>query len=297
MSNGVVIDHSARTVGGEARPCSGGARFKTSVMLWTVFRELPFDQRLEKVAEAGFRAVELVGEYATWSDAEFCRYNAKRRELGIIVDCTASAMVAPGRARHNAADPCQLEAFLDDVRTELRMMERIDCAEMIVMAGDVVPGLAPKVQHDSCVEALGRAAELAAGQGVTILLENVDLEENPDYLARSVDDAFQIISDVDHPRVKLCYDIYHAQVSGGNLIARLERNMERVGKVHVADVPGDHEPGTGEINFPNIYRRLAELGYDGYVAMEFLPTGDEVATLARAREMALLAIDDRHPAT
>jgi hydroxypyruvate isomerase len=87
----------------------------------------------------------------------------------------------------------------------------------------------------------------------------------------------------------VCYDLYHAQISGGNLIANLERYIDLVGKVHIGDVPGHHEPGTGEINFPNIYKKLAELGYDGYVAMEFLATGDPVATIARARGDALVA--------
>jgi hydroxypyruvate isomerase len=160
---------------------------------------------------------------------------------------------------------------------------------MIVMAGDLVPRLSRQAQHDSCVDALRGAADLAEAQGATVLLENVDLEENPDYLAQSMDDAFRIIADVEHPCLKLCYDLYHAQISGGNLIANLERHIDLVGKIHVGDVPGHHEPGTGEINFTNVYKKLAELGYDGYVAMEFLPTGDPVTTLAAAREAALLA--------
>jgi hydroxypyruvate isomerase len=289
MPESVTIEQSAAPAVRRASSSPVQAPFKTSVMLWTVSRDLPFGQRLEEAAAAGYRAVELAGEYAMWSEDDFRRYNAKRRELGITFDCTAAAMVAPGRARHNAADPRQREGFLDDIRVELRMMAKIECAEMIVMAGDLVPGLAAQVQHDSCVEALKSAADLAAREGVTILLENVDLEENPDYVARSVDDAVQIIADVDHPSVKLCYDLFHAQISGGNLIANLERHIDRVGKIHIGDVPGHHEPGTGEINFPNIYKKLVDLGYDGYVAMEFLPTGDPVTTLARAREAALLA--------
>src|SRR5262249_46694219 len=160
--------------------------------------------------------------------------------------CTVSAMVGSGRARHNASDPHQREAFLGDVRAELTMMERIGCPGMIVMAGNIVPGLSRRAQHDSCVEALRRAAELAEGQSVNVLRDNVELEENPYYPAQSVDDALQIIADVDHPHVKLCYDLYHAQISGGNLIATLERHDDLVGKVHIGDVPGHHEPGTGE---------------------------------------------------
>jgi len=290
MDRGATIEPTPAPRTGEA-PAGPAHALRLSVMLWTLGRELPFARRLEMVAEAGYRSVELVGEYTGWSDDDFRRANGKRRQLGITVDCVASAMIAPGRARHNASDPRQRDEFLDDVRADLRTMEKLDCSGMIVMAGDLVPGLSPRAQYDTCVEILRRAGELAEAQGATVLLENVDLEENPSYLARSAAEAFQIVADVDHPHVQVCYDLYHAQVSGGNLIANLERHTDRVGKIHVSDVPGQHEPGTGEINFPNIYRKITELGYDGYVAMEFLPTGDPVATLARAREAAVRSVN------
>ena len=258
-------------------------------MLWTLGTHLPLDERLESVAEAGYRAVELAGEYATWSEDDFRRHNATKRALGITFDCIASSMVGPGRARHNASDPSQCEDFLADVRTDLKIMKKIECPEMIVMAGDLVPGLSPHAQYDTCVATLKRAAEVAGSQGVTVLVENVDLEENPNYIARTAADVFQLVADVGHPQIKVCYDLYHAQISGGNLIANLERYIDLVGKVHIGDVPGHHEPGTGEINFSNIYKKLAELDYDGYVAMEFLATADPVTAIARARGDALVA--------
>jgi len=98
-------------------------------------------------------------------------------------------------------------------------------------------------------QALSRAAELAEPQGVRILVENVDLEENRDYLSQSTGAVFQLVSDVDRRNVKVCFDLFHAQFSGRNLIANLERHIDLVEKVHIGDVPGHHEPGTGEINF------------------------------------------------
>ncbi|HVO82158.1 MAG TPA: TIM barrel protein [Terriglobales bacterium] len=256
--------------------------FKISIMLWTVLHELPFEERLEKVAEAGYRAVELVGEYSKWTEDDFRRYNQKRRELGITFDCTAGV-------RHGAGDPSKREDFLASIREQLEIMKKIECPALIVMSGNVVPGLAPQVQHDSCVEGLKRAAELVEGKGVTLLLENIDLEENPHYYMWSVPEAFKIVEEVNHPRVKFLYDFYHAQISGGNLIANFTRHHDKVGLIHIADVPGRHEPGTGEINHTNIYKKLAELNYQNYVAMEFRPTGDVVKTLARARVEALRA--------
>jgi hydroxypyruvate isomerase len=256
--------------------------FKISIMLWTVLGKLPFEERLEKVAEAGYHAVELVGECSKWTEDDFRRYNKKRAELGITFDTTAGM-------RHGVGDPSVREAFLTDLRAQLKIMEKIECPTLIVMSGNVVPGLSPQAQHDSCVEGLKRAAELVEGKGVTLLLENIDLEENPRYYMWSVPEAFKIIEEVNHPQVKFLYDFFHAQISGGNLIANLQRHADKVGLIHIADVPGRHEPGTGEINYLNIYKKLAELNYSRYVAMEFLPSGDPVKILARARQEALLA--------
>jgi len=94
---------------------------------------------------------------------------------------------------------------------------------------------------------------------------------------------------VGHPQIQFLYDFFHEQISEGNLIEKLERNIEHVGLVHVADVPGRHEPGTGEINYPNIFRKLAELKYDRMVAMEFLPTGDAIAQMRAAGKLAMQA--------
>jgi hydroxypyruvate isomerase len=260
-----------------------GVAFKISVMLWTVFQKLPFEERLEKVAEAGYHAVELVGsEYKNWSDEDFHRANRKRRELGITFDVTAGLA-------HGVADPDAREAFLSDLRQALPAMEKIECPAIIVLSGNVVPGKSHNDQHQSCIEGLKRAAEIAEKKDLTILLENIDLEENPRYYLWSVAEGFEIITRVGHPQVKFLYDFFHEQISEGNLIEKLEKNIEKVGLMHVADVPGRHEPGTGEINYTNIYKKLAALKYDRYVAMEFIPTGDPVASLRRAREEALRA--------
>jgi hydroxypyruvate isomerase len=260
-----------------------GVAFKISVMLWTVFQKLPFEERLEKVAEAGYHAVELVGsEYKDWSDEDFRRANRKRRELGITFDVTAGLA-------HGAADPDAREAFLSDLRQALPAMDKLECPAIIALSGNVVPGMSREDQHQGCIEGLKRAAEIAEKKDITILLENIDLEENPRYYLWSVAEGFEIIRKVDHPRVKFLYDFFHEQISEGNLIEKLEKNIEKVGLMHVADVPGRHEPGTGEINYTNIYRKLAMLKYDRYVAMEFIPTGDPVASLRRAREEALRA--------
>jgi hydroxypyruvate isomerase len=259
-----------------------GVPFKLSVMLWTVFTKLPFEQRLERVAEAGYKYVELVGEYQKWSEDDFRKANAKRRELGISFDTTAGLA-------HGVGNPSERDAFLADLRKELPIMEKIECPAIIIMSGDVVQGMPRTQQHQSCIEGLKRAAGLVEGKNVRLLLENIDPEENPKYYLTSVAEGFKIVEAVNYPQVKFLYDFFHEQISEGNLIAKLEKHIDKVGLVHIADVPGRHEPGTGEINYENIFKTLARMKYDRFAAMEFLPTGDAVQGLRAARQMAIRA--------
>ena len=261
--------------------------YKLSVMLWTVFRDLPFEQRLEKVAAAGYTNVELVGEYAKWSDADFDQANAARKRLGITFDCTAGI-------KSSLCNPAERDALIAEIRATLRTMERLDCPALILLSGNVVPGMTAEAQAQSCVDGLRAAAQIIEGrkingEPVRLLLENIDPEENPKYFLTSVARGFEIVKAVNHPQVQFLYDFFHEQISEGNLIEKLEKNIEHVGLVHVADVPGRHAPGTGEINYQNIFRKLLELKYDRIVAMEFLPIGNPVEELRKAREMALRA--------
>ncbi len=259
--------------------------FKLSVMLWTVFPNLPFEQRLKKVAEAGYTYVELVGEYEKWSEEDYIRANAKRRELGIRFDATAGL-------KHGLCNPHDRDALLADLREALISMEKLDCPSIILLSGDIVPGMPREAQHQSCIDGLKAAVGLIegkkiAGEPIRLLLETIDPEENPKYYLTSAAEAFDIVKAVNHPQVQFLYDFFHEQIAEGNLIEKLEKNIRHVGVVHIADVPGRHEPGTGEINYQSIFRKLTELKYDGVVAMEFLPTGDPVVQLRAAREMAL----------
>lgn len=258
-----------------------------SVMLWTVFTDLPFEQRLEKVAEAGYKNVELVGEYDSWTEADFKRANTKRKELGINFDCTAGL-------KHGVSAPDHRQALLDELRHALPIMEKLDCPSMILLSGNRIPGIARQIQHQCCVDTLKAAADLVQGKSINgepirLLLETIDPEENPQYFLTEISEALEVVQATDRPQVRLLYDIYHEQIAAGNLIKKLEKSLPHLGLVHIADVPGRHQPGTGEINYPNIFRKLAELNYTGVVAMEFHPTGDPVTHLRAARDMALRA--------
>lgn len=275
----------------EAAPGAAIARrtpsFPLSVMLWTVFTDMPFEERLAKVAEAGYSNVELVGEYGKWTESDFARANEARKRLGIRFDATAGL-------KHGIGDPAVREAFLAELGQAMKPMETLECPAMIVLSGNAVPGLSREAQHQCCVETLKRAAALVegkqiAGQPVRLLLETIDPEENPKYFLTSMTEAIEVVRAVNHPQVQVLYDFFHEQIAEGNLIEKLEKHMDVVGLIHVADVPGRHQPGTGEINYTNILRKLAALHYRHMVAMEFLPVGDQVAALREAKAMAVSA--------
>jgi hydroxypyruvate isomerase len=286
------LSHSSNLLGEESTSVKNkgeetGVPFKLSVMLWTVFTNLPFEQRLEKVAEAGYKNVELVGEYDGWTKADFRQVNAKRQELGINFDCTAGL-------KHGVSVPDHRQPLLDELRHALPVMEQIDCPDMILLSGNRVAGMAREAQHRCCIETLKAAADLVQGKSINgkpvrLLLETIDPEENPQYFLTEIAEALEIVEAIGHPQVRLLYDFYHEQISAGNLIEKLEKSLPYLGLVHIADVPGRHEPGTGEINYQNIFRKLAELSYTGMAAMEFHPSGDPVTQLRGARDMALRA--------
>ncbi len=265
-----------------AAPESTSTPFPLSVMLWTVFTDLPFSERLAKVAEAGYNNVELDGEWDKWSPAELTSANEARKRLGIQFDATGEL--------HGIVDASQRDVFLADLKRALVPMEALGCPAMIVLSGDVVPHIPREVQHQNAIEALKQAAVLIEGrtingQPVRLLLECIHLEENPHYYLTSANEAIEIVRAVNHPQVQFLYDIYHEQMSFGQLIDKLEKHIDVIGLIHIADVPDRHEPGTGEINYGNIYRKLVELKYNHMVAMEFRPSGDPIASLRAAKEM------------
>jgi len=256
-------------------------------MLWTVFNDLPFEERLAKVAEAGYTNVELVGEYSKWTPAEFDRANEASKKLGIHFDATAGL-------KNGVANPAQHDALLKELREALIPMETLGCPAMIMLSGNVVPGLTREAQHQSSIDSLKKSAALVEGkqingQPVRLLLECIDQEENPRYYLQSAAEGMEIVRAVNHPQVQFLYDLFHEQIAEGNLLEKLEKNIDIVGLIHVADVPGRHEPGTGEINYGNIYRKLGKLNYKHVVAMEFKPTGDPVESLRAAKAEAIKA--------
>jgi len=262
-------------------PPSTGVRF--SFMLWALSRQGSFEQCLEIVAQAGYRGVELVGEFHTWSAEKRHAVMAQMRSYKMVFDSMSGV-------KAGFAVPEQTDGFFLQFAEHLRAAKELECPQVILLSGNREPGLPEKIQRKTAIENLKRAAEMAAKESIEIVIEPIDLLENPGCYLATVTDGFEIVDAVNAPNVKVLYDLYHEQRSFGNLIEKLEKNIAQVGLIHVADVPGRHEPGTGEIDYPMIYRKLAQLRYDRWIAMEYYPTGEPVKSLEQSRLAAQQAL-------
>lgn len=267
----------------EAQQAGGANRVRFSFMLWALEKQAPFDRCVEWVAEAGYQGVELVGEFQKWSPQQRAQVMARMRSLGMVFDAMSGV-------KAGFAVPEQTEVFRTQFTEHLRAAKELECPKAILLSGPRVEGLAPDTQRQTSIDNLTWAAEAAAREQIDIVIEPIDLLENPTIYLASVTQGFEIVRTANRPNLKVLYDVYHEQRSFGNLIEKFEKNIDWVGLVHVADVPGRHEPGTGEIDYGSIYRRLAALGYSHWIAMEYYPTEEPVASLKQSRIEAQRAL-------
>jgi hydroxypyruvate isomerase len=247
-----------------------------SVMIWVLRKRASFDQNLETVAKAGYRHIELIGEFWQWSDTERERYMARMAQLGITIDATTGMKLG-------FADPTNGDAYIAELRKLIVAAKQVKCARLILMSGKALPSVGDERQRAASIATLKRAAEVLEGEGMSALLEPIDRLENPTYWMDGVEEAATITRSVASPRVRVLYDLYHEQRTRGNLLEKLKKVLDQVDLVHVADVPRRSDPGTGEMAWPNIYQRLKVLNYKGMIAMEFYPDGDPLQALRKAR--------------
>ena len=254
-------------------------------MLWTLNAGRSFEQRLAVVAKAGYRHVELVDEFRHWSAEEFTRNLKLLQSLGLTVDAIAGI-------KAGFADPDHGSTFIAELQALLPIAHRFGSPQIILLSGNRIAGLAVGRQHQACLETLHRAADLLAQENLTGVIEPIDTLENPSIYLDGVTEAFTLTRAIASPSLKVLYDLYHEQRNQGNLIEKLEKNIDQVGLIHVADVPGRHQPGMGEMNFPALYGALGRLHYKGIVAMEFYPVGDAAEMLQRSRLEAEQALHE-----
>jgi hydroxypyruvate isomerase len=246
-----------------------------SVCVEMLFKDKPFEQRLEYVADLGFPAFEFWSRQGKDMNITLALKMALRLDVAAFLASRASMV-----------DPAQRQEFLADVTRAASLAVDLACANLIVTSGPAMPGVPYDEQRWHLVDVLKEAAETAADADVTLVLEPLNQIDHPGSFLSSSDEGFAIVREVGSPHVRLLFDIYHQQISEGNLTQRIVDNLDLIGHIHVADVPGRHEPGTGEINYEHLFGVLRERGYRGYVGLEYHPLVDPAASLRAVRALS-----------
>jgi hydroxypyruvate isomerase len=227
--------------------------------------------------------MELVWEHERFSAADWTEFLSRKTALKMTVDTVAAHHASP-------LDPAQHDKVLADIRASATAAHRLECPCLILLSGPERPGVPRVEQHRAMVEVYKRAAEIAGKENLTLVLEplNTLVDHKGNYLW-SAREGFEMVREVGSPRMKLLFDVYHTQVMEGFLIQQIRDNIANIGLFHVADVPGRHDPGTGEINYANVFKTLSEVNYTGRVAMEYRPVKgrDHVESLKVARALAV----------
>lgn len=257
-------------------------QWRFSSMLWNLGRNTSIEQRLEILSAAGYSGAELVDEWRSWSPEQMRSIVAKRRETKIEFD-----LIFPSRV--DLTNVAQRDLMRAQVKEAIPVAEQLGTKHFSFKSGPHIPGATPEQERTAIADGLKIAAEALGDAKLHILLEPIDVLEDKRQVVNSAQDAFAIVRGTGDPRIKVLYDFYHEQRGTGNVIDTLEKNIDLTATVHIADVPGRHKPGTGEMNYTNIYRALARLKYSNTVCMEFYPQGDVTAELKTAREQALAA--------
>ena len=246
---------------------------KSSACIEMLFTEYPFIERIGRAAKAGFDAVEF--------------WNWDNKDLPAIQAATQKAGVAIAAFQSNRGgtliDASQRSQFVAGIRESLEKARALGAPALFLLTDELgpdrsvrfrFPQLSEADKFQSVLDGLKELAPLAEKAGVTLVLEPLNTHvDHAGYFLNHSDMGLRLVRAVGSPRIKLLYDIYHMQVMEGNIIDTLTRNLDVVGHIHVADVPGRHEPGTGELNYAGIFNALRTGGYSGYVGFEYAPTG------------------------
>jgi len=238
--------------------------------------------KFAEAAKRGFRAVEIL----SWKGLDLPRLRAEINRTGVVVsailiqstDPQTQALIAN---EHGMVHPDARDAFLTAIRETIAAAQIIGTKKIVVTTGNEIPGCPRSEQHDAVVRALRAAAPLAEAADIMLVLEplNILVNHKGYYLTTTAESA-AIIKEVGSPQVRVLYDVYHQQITEGNLINNIRAYIDVIGHIHVGDVPGRKEPGTGEINYRNVFKAIRDTGYDGFVVFE-CGLSEDVDTVCR----------------
>ncbi|MEX1018359.1 MAG: TIM barrel protein [Litorilinea sp.] len=239
-----------------------------NINLSMTLTDVPFLQRFQRAADLGFGAVEFFWPEEDDLDTVAAAIEQAGVEVALINMDVADA-AAGGRG--SVSWPERREWWQQAMRNAITFAQRIDCPNIHAVAGLRDPNLTAAAQFDCMVENLRWAAPHLQKANVTVLVEALNAYDNPTFLLTRLAEMLDVCARVDSPHMRIQYDVYHMQRMEGNLIHSIRQHLPVIGHVQIADAPDRHEPGTGEIHYPNVLAALDAAGYGGYVGLEYRP--------------------------
>jgi len=248
--------------------------------------KLPFLERLRKVKEAGFTHYE----FWPWRNKDIDGILTTNRELGLTAaQFSASPVKGFGHGITNP-DPGRRSEFEEEIRSAVPVAKKLGVKKLCVVAGEETKGYSREEQIEAVVTALKAGAKIVEPEGITIILEPLNvLVDHPRQLLVHSGDAAMVLKAVGSPNVKMLFDVYHQQISEGNLTGNIRKYHDLIGYYQIADHPGRHEPTTGEINYPFVLRTIHEVGYRDPIGMEMSPKNDPMEAFKAIRQVDALA--------
>lgn len=256
--------------------------FRFDANLKWLFTELPFEERFDAAAAAGFEGVEYASPY----DHEPSVLSKLLTDAGLTQVLINTPMGPPGSATRSglACLPDAVAEFRDGVERGLEYATALNAGFLHVVGGLRPEGVSRDRAFARYVANIGWAAERARSAGVRLLLEAQNKRDAPRFILDTQEQAAAVAEAVGAETVGVLFDFYHAQIDEGDLITTLERVRPWVSHLQIADPPSRHEPGTGEIGWPAIFAHLAATGYDGWIGCEYAPATTTVAGLGWMKE-------------
>ena len=251
--------------------------------LTMLFTEVPFLDRFERAAAAGFAAVEFLFPYPF--PPEEVRRRLDEHALALVLHNLPAGDWAAGE-RGIACLPGRVAEFRAGVNEALRYAAVLGVPRLNCLVGKTPVDEPPAVVRETLVENLRHAATLCEDAGLQLLVEAINPFDIPGFHLATTAQALALLDDVAKANLRLQYDVYHAQRMEGELSGTLARHLSRIGHVQVADNPGRHEPGTGEIDYRFLFAHLDRIGYDGWVGCEYTPAATTEAGLGWMQSIA-----------
>ncbi len=241
-----------------------------------LFTEHPFMDRFDAAGKSGFKGVEFLFPYA--EDKFAIREKLDRNSLTQVLFNLPPGNWEGGE-RGIACLPDRVGEFQDSIGKAIEYAKVLGNKQVNCLSGIRPAGVSEDVLRATIVANLRFAAEALKKEGILLIAEAINFYDMPGFYLNTSKQAFSIFDEVGSDNLKFQYDIYHMQRMEGELANTLKAHLSRIAHIQIADTPGRHEPGTGEINYPFLFRWLDEIGYDGWVSCEYRPKGETAAGL------------------